>query len=335
MAASIFISFASKDVKVAQTLCAALESRGIPCWISARDIQPGENFQVSIVQALRHAKIMVLVFTANSNTSEEMTKELALASQQRLIVIPLRVEDVTPSDAFTYEFATRQWIDVFADWESSIDQLCRRITRALEGPAPSEAATPAAHVDELPPAPKAEAAPVKVEPPAVEPAKAEPIKAEPVEIEEQVEPVKAEAAKPVPETAAPEKVAPIESRAKASRNNATEPAPAKAATDGPLEDTEAKPARSGVNPLILIAAALAVVAGLGVIGPKLFHGKNRPAVAVAAAPPAGLIPTANSGQAAADAAPPIADVALTAPPVQAPKVKRRAAKHQADTDIPY
>jgi len=327
MAASIFISFASKDVKVAQTLCAALESRGIPCWISARDIQPGENFQVSIVQALRHAKIMVLVFTANSNTSEEMTKELALASQQRLIVIPLRVEDVTPSDAFTYEFATRQWIDVFADWESSIDQLCRRITRALEGPAPSEAPTLAVHVDEAPPAPKAEAAPVKIEPPAVEPVKAEPIKAEPVKIEEKVEPVKAEAPKAVPEKAAPEKVAPIEIRAKASREKVTDAAPAM--------DAEEKPARSGVTPLILIAAALAVVAGLGVVGPKLFHGKNRPAVAVAAAPPAGLIPTANSGQAAADAAPPIADVALAAPPVQAPKVKRRAAKHQADTDIPY
>ena len=142
-----FISFASKDVKVAQTLCSALERRGIPCWISARDIQPGENFQVSIVQALRHAKIMVLVFTANSNSSEEMTKELALASQQRLIVIPLRVEDVTPGDAFTYEFATRQWIDVFADWESSIDQLCRRITRALENPQGEEdqAIPPADH----------------------------------------------------------------------------------------------------------------------------------------------------------------------------------------------
>src|SRR5678815_1150810 len=136
-----FISFASKDVKVAQTLCSALESRGIPCWISARDIQPGENFQVSIVQALRHAKIMVLVFTANSNASEEMTKELALASQLKLIVIPLRVEDVTPSDAFTYEFATRQWIDVFADWETSIDQLCRRITRALENPQSDEEET--------------------------------------------------------------------------------------------------------------------------------------------------------------------------------------------------
>ena len=149
MAGDIFISFASKDVKVAMTLCSALESRGFSCWISARDIQPGANFQVSIVQALRHARIMLLVFTANSNTSEEMTKELALASQQKIIVIPLRVEDVTPNDAFAYEFATRQWIDAFADWESSIDQLSRRIGQALEvnttpPPAPVVAAPPEA-----------------------------------------------------------------------------------------------------------------------------------------------------------------------------------------------
>jgi hypothetical protein len=235
---------------------------------------------------------------------------------------------VTPSDAFTYEFATRQWIDVFADWESSIDQLCRRITRALEGPT-SDAVTPAEHVEEAPPEPKAEAAtaPVKVEAP-------EPVKAEPVE-PAKVEPVNAAAAKAVPEKAAPEKVAPIESRGKAAREKPTGAAPAQAhAADAALADAEEEPARSRVSPLILIAAALAVVAGLGVVGPKLFHGKERPAVAVAATPPTGLIPAASNGQ-AADAAPAIADVALTAPPVQAPKAKRRAAPRQADTDIPY
>jgi hypothetical protein len=131
MAADIFVSFASKDVRVAMTLCGALENRGFTCWISARNIEPGENFQSAIVRALRQAKIMLLVFTANSNTSEEMTKELALASQNKMIVIPLRVEDVTPNDAFAYEFATRQWIDVFADWELAIEQLSRRIGQAL------------------------------------------------------------------------------------------------------------------------------------------------------------------------------------------------------------
>ena len=75
--------------------------------------------------------MMLLVFTGNSNNSEEMTKELALASQHKLIVMPLRIEDVVPNDAFAYEFATRQWIDFFADWETAINQLSERIAQAI------------------------------------------------------------------------------------------------------------------------------------------------------------------------------------------------------------
>jgi hypothetical protein len=136
MSAKIFISFASQDRGVAMTLCSALESRGFKCWISARDIQPGENFQIAIVRAIREAKIMLLVFTANSNNSDEMSKELALASQNKLMVVPLRVEDVAPNDAFAYEFATRQWIDFFADWEAAIQQLADRIENAMRAHAP-------------------------------------------------------------------------------------------------------------------------------------------------------------------------------------------------------
>jgi hypothetical protein len=132
MSADVFISFATPDRRVALTLCQALEGRGFKCWISARDILPGENFQSAIVKAIRGAKIMLLVFTANSNNSEEMNKELALASQSRLVVVPLRIEDVAPSDAFAYEFATRQWIDFFADWELAIQQLGARIEAATQ-----------------------------------------------------------------------------------------------------------------------------------------------------------------------------------------------------------
>jgi hypothetical protein len=131
MSADIFISFASQDARVARTICTALESRGFTCWISARNIQPGENVQSAIVRAIRGAKVLLLVFTANSNRSEEMTKELALASQQKLMVVPLRVENVDPSDAFAYEFATRQWIDLFADWEQAMNNLCSRLSAAL------------------------------------------------------------------------------------------------------------------------------------------------------------------------------------------------------------
>jgi len=123
MQSPIFISHSSKDKKVAQTICTALENRGLSCWIYSRDISPGQNFQEQIVKAIRAARIMVLVFTANANASDEIKKELALASQNRVLVIPVRVEDVIPKEALAYEFATRQWIDLFEDWESAISRL--------------------------------------------------------------------------------------------------------------------------------------------------------------------------------------------------------------------
>jgi hypothetical protein len=165
LGANVFISFASPDLKVATTLCEALETRGFSCWISSRDIAPGDNFQSAIVAAIHDAKVMLLVFTAHSNTSDEMTKELALASQQKLIVVPLRVEEVAPNAAFSYEFATRQWIDLFVDWEKAINQLCERLSRAMP-PATADPAKAAAAV-----APPAAAPPPAAPKPAAAPGK--------------------------------------------------------------------------------------------------------------------------------------------------------------------
>jgi hypothetical protein len=127
----VFISHSSKDQKTATAICGALESRGHPCWMSSRDIAPGENYQGAIVRAIRDAGVMVLVFSANANNSDEIKKEMSLASQSRTLVIPVRSEDVVPSEDFTYELATRQWIDMFNDWEQSIDKLCRQIGVAI------------------------------------------------------------------------------------------------------------------------------------------------------------------------------------------------------------
>src|SRR5215469_8902166 len=70
---------------------------------------------------------MVLVFTGNANNSDEIKKEIALASQNHLAVIPLRAEDVVPSDAFVYELSTRQWVDAFDDWDRAMQRLAEQI----------------------------------------------------------------------------------------------------------------------------------------------------------------------------------------------------------------
>ena len=149
MSPLIFISHSSKDRRVALRLCDALERRGLRCWLASRDIGPGENFQEAIVKAIRSVRVMVLVFTGSANNSNEIKKEMALASQNRLAVIPLRVEDVLPSDAFLYELSTRQWIDAFDDWEDAVGRLADQINGIVgeqrAAPLPAAASAPGRH----------------------------------------------------------------------------------------------------------------------------------------------------------------------------------------------
>jgi hypothetical protein len=127
----IFISHASKDRKIAAEICDALEDRGFVCWMANRDVKGGEDFADAIVRVIRTAKVMVLVFSENANNSDEVKKELALASQSRMILIPLRTEDILPEGTFAYQLATRQWIDFFDDWELSIRLLVRQLNNIM------------------------------------------------------------------------------------------------------------------------------------------------------------------------------------------------------------
>src|SRR5205085_4695694 len=53
---AVFISYATADRKEALAVCKALEGRGTRCWISTRDVAPGENYQEAIVRSLRDAR---------------------------------------------------------------------------------------------------------------------------------------------------------------------------------------------------------------------------------------------------------------------------------------
>ena len=51
MSAKVFISHSSNDHKAAQTICTALEHRGLVCWMASRDVGPGQNYMDAIVRA--------------------------------------------------------------------------------------------------------------------------------------------------------------------------------------------------------------------------------------------------------------------------------------------
>ena len=123
----VFVSYATADRKRALGVCSAIEKRGVPCWIATRDVAPGDHYQEAIVGAIRNARVLVLVFSKAANNSDEIKKELSLASRFRVPVIALRIADVEPNDAFAYELSTRQWIDAFAGIDKAVDMLVARI----------------------------------------------------------------------------------------------------------------------------------------------------------------------------------------------------------------
>jgi tetratricopeptide (TPR) repeat protein len=70
---------------------------------------------------------MVLVLSKAANDSDEIKKELSLASRFKVPVIALKIDDVEPSGAFAYELSTRQWIDATGKWEPAIAMLVDRL----------------------------------------------------------------------------------------------------------------------------------------------------------------------------------------------------------------
>ena len=111
MAHDVFISHSSKDKPIADAICAHLEAAGVRCWIAPRDIAPGDDWPAAISKAIANSRIMVLVFSASSNSSDDVSRELILAANSKLVIIPFKIENIEPEPGKQYYLARTHWLD--------------------------------------------------------------------------------------------------------------------------------------------------------------------------------------------------------------------------------
>ncbi|HEV2047351.1 MAG TPA: toll/interleukin-1 receptor domain-containing protein [Chthoniobacterales bacterium] len=129
----VFISYSQEDKVTADTICAALESAGIRCWIAPRDVQPGRSFAGEITRAMEASKIMVLVFSAHSNQSEQVLREVQLAVDSHLHILQFRIADVPASDDLKYYLGTPHWLDALTrPLKSHIERLAISVRALLD-----------------------------------------------------------------------------------------------------------------------------------------------------------------------------------------------------------
>src|SRR5205085_12482701 len=98
MAHDVFISHSAQDKSVADAVCAALEGAAVRCWMAPRDVQPGRSFAGEITRAIQQSRVMVLIFSAHSNNSEQVLRAVQLAVSSHLHIIQVRIEDVWHND---------------------------------------------------------------------------------------------------------------------------------------------------------------------------------------------------------------------------------------------
>jgi hypothetical protein len=107
----VFISYSSKDKPTADAVCAIMEQQGVRCWITPRDVLPGDEWAGSIVRAISGARVVVLIFSAASNASPQVLREVERAVHAGAPIIPFRIEDTPPSDSLGYFISTPHWLD--------------------------------------------------------------------------------------------------------------------------------------------------------------------------------------------------------------------------------
>ena len=143
----VFISYSSKDQKVVEAMCAYLEQHKIRCFVAYRDIPKGVVWARAIVEALDESSMMVVVFSEDFNLSDQVDREIELASEDKKPILTYRITDSMFTGAKKYYLKNINWIDAFPHpetmFDTLLDNICKLIGRQLSGEIPEPAPKPA------------------------------------------------------------------------------------------------------------------------------------------------------------------------------------------------
>ncbi len=129
MAHDVFLSYSSLEKSVADAVCASIEQEGIRVWMAPRDIVPGMSWGEAIVDAISTSKLMVVIFSANSNKSNQVSREVERAVAKGVAIIPFRIENVLPSKSMEYFLSSSHWLDALTP---ALEEHIQKLTNIVK-----------------------------------------------------------------------------------------------------------------------------------------------------------------------------------------------------------
>jgi hypothetical protein len=131
-APAVFLSYSSPDRAAALAVCAALEEKGLPCWIAPRDILPGKEWAEAIIQGINATRVTVVLLSPTANLSKHVLREMERSVHVGHPIVPVRLAEFRLSEAMEYFLSTHHWFDAHTPpFESHLRLLAEKILRIL------------------------------------------------------------------------------------------------------------------------------------------------------------------------------------------------------------
>ncbi|MBN1434594.1 SUMF1/EgtB/PvdO family nonheme iron enzyme [Candidatus Fermentibacterales bacterium] len=109
----VFIAHSSEDQSIASRILEVLEAEGVRCWIAPRDIPLGTQWAEAILDAIEASSALLLVFSAGSNDSPQVLREVERAVSKRVPIFPVKIDQTEPCRAMEYYLSSHQWKQLF------------------------------------------------------------------------------------------------------------------------------------------------------------------------------------------------------------------------------
>lgn len=119
----VFISYSTFDEAIARDVCRVLEENGICCWIALRDAKPGNPYACEIMSGIEESKMLLLIFSSNSNVSEPVASEIEEAFNKKKPIIVFLIENKPMAPELKFFLKRKHWLVAYPDYKQKLGNL--------------------------------------------------------------------------------------------------------------------------------------------------------------------------------------------------------------------
>lgn len=127
----LFVSYAHADNTAVLPVVEAVQAQGRSVWLDKGGIAAGEGWAGEIVRAIKTARGVIVMCSAQAFQSDHVKREVYLADRYKKPLVPVFLEPAAPPEDFEYFFAGVQWLELHKTPESERPAAIARALKAV------------------------------------------------------------------------------------------------------------------------------------------------------------------------------------------------------------